>query len=144
MEDDIELGPIDYVIVEWPPDKQPTGEAFPLLVDLVDQGLIRILDLGFVHKEEDGKVVGLNISDMSLDGDTSFTVFEGASSGLMGDDDYREAGNAIEPGASAAILLYENTWAAPFATALRRGGAQLVASGRVPVNALLQALDETE
>jgi len=144
MDDDIELGPIDYVIVEWPPDKQPTGEAFPMLVDLVDEGLIRILDFGFVHKEQDGKIVGLNVSDMSLDGDTSFTVFEGASSGLMGDDDLQEAGKAIEPGASAAVMIYENTWAAPFATALRRGGAQLVASGRVPVNALIQALDETE
>ena len=144
MDDDIELGPIDYVIVEWPPDKQPTGEAFPMLVDLVDDGLIRILDFGFVHKEQDGKIVGLNVSDMSLDGDTSFTVFEGASSGLMGDDDLQEAGKAIEPGASAAVMIYENTWAAPFATALRHSGAQLVASGRVPVNALIQALDETE
>ena len=144
MDNDIELGPIDYVIVEWPPDKQPTGEAFPLLVDLVDQGLIRIMDFGFVHKESDGKIVGMTVSDMSLDGDPSFAVFEGASSGLLGNDDYEEAGKAIEPGASAAIMIYENTWAAPFATALRRGGAQLVASGRVPVNALIQALDESD
>ncbi len=143
MEDDIELGPIDYLVVEWPKDKQPDGKAFPLLVDLVDQGLIRILDLGFIHKEEDGKIVGMNVSDMSIDGDPSFTVFEGASSGLLGDDDYGEAGNALEPGASAAVLLYENTWAAPFATALRKAGAQLVASGRVPTNALLQAIEET-
>jgi Family of unknown function (DUF6325) len=143
MEDDIELGPIDYLVVEWPKDTQPDGKAFPLLVDLVDQGLIRILDLGFIHKEEDGKIVGMNVSDMSIDGDPSFTVFEGASSGLLGDDDYGEAGNALEPGASAAVLLYENTWAAPFATALRKAGAQLVASGRVPTNALLQAIEET-
>ena len=144
MSDDIELGPIDYIVVEWPKDKQPNGEAFPLLVDLVDRGLIRILDLGFIHKEEDGKIVGMNISDMSLDGDTSFTVFEGASSGILGDDDYDEAGKALEPGASAAVMMYENTWAAPFATALRKAGAQLVASGRVPVNALIQALEETD
>jgi hypothetical protein len=144
VSDDIELGPVDYIIVEWPAGKQPTGEAFPLLVDLVDRGLIRVLDLGFVHKEEDGKIVGLTISDMSLDGDPSFTVFEGASSGLMGEDDFAEAGRALEPGTSAAILLYENTWAAPFATALRHSGAQLVASGRVPVNALIQALDQSE
>jgi uncharacterized protein DUF6325 len=143
MEDDIELGPIDYLVVEWPKDKQPDGKAFPLLVDLVEQGLIRILELGFIHKEEDGKIVGMNVSDMSIDGDPSFTVFEGASSGLLGDDDYGEAGNALEPGASAAVLLYENTWAAPFATALRKAGAQLVASGRVPTNALLQAIEET-
>ena len=71
-------------------------------------------------------------------------MFEGASSGLLGDDDFGEAGGAIEPGRSAAILLYENTWAAPFATALRRGGAQLVANGRIPVNAIIAALDELE
>jgi Family of unknown function (DUF6325) len=144
MSDDIELGPIDYIVVEWPADKQPTGEAFPLLIDLVDRGLIRIMDLGFIHKEEDGKIVGMNISDMSLDGDPSFAVFEGASSGLLGDDDYDEAGKALEPGASAAVLMYENSWAAPFATALRKSGAQLVAYGRVPVNALLQALEASD
>ena len=71
-------------------------------------------------------------------------MFEGASTGLLGDDDFNEAGGALEPGCSAAILLYENTWAAPFATALRRGGAQLVANGRIPVNAIIAALDEIE
>jgi hypothetical protein len=71
-------------------------------------------------------------------------VFEGASSGLLGEDDYDQAGEALEAGASAALLVYENTWAAPFATALRRSGAQLVANGRIPVNAIIQALDELE
>lgn len=139
---DMELGPIDYIVVEWPAGKQPTGEGLPMLVDLVDRGLIRVLDLAFVRKEEDGTIVGLDLSD--LDGDPVLTVFEGASSGMLGDDDYAEAGAAIEPGCSAALLVYENTWAAPFATALRRSGAQLVASGRVPVNAVLAALDELE
>jgi hypothetical protein len=104
-ESEVELGPIDYLIVEWPPDKQPTGEALPKLVDL---------------------------------------VFEGASSGLLGEDDYNQAGEALEAGASAALLVYENTWAAPFATALRHSGAQLVANGRIPVNAIIEALDELE
>ena len=143
-EDDIELGPIDYLVVEWPADRQPDGSAFPHLVDLVDRGLIRVLDLAFVHKEMDGSVVGINIGDLDLDGNPEIAVFEGASSGLLGDDDFGEAGGAIEPGCSAAILLYENTWAAPFATALRRGGAQLVANGRIPVNAIIAALDELE
>jgi hypothetical protein len=143
-EDDIELGPIDYLVVEWPADRQPDGTAFPHLVDLVDRGLIRVLDLAFVHKEMDGSVVGINIGDLDLDGNPEIAVFEGASSGLLGDDDFGEAGGAIEPGCSAAILLYENTWAAPFATALRRGGAQLVANGRIPVNAIIAALDELE
>lgn len=139
---DIELGPIDYLVVEWPAGKQPSGEGLPLLVDLVDRGLIRVLDLAFVRKEDDGTIVGLDLTE--LDGDPVLTVFEGASSGLLGDDDYEEAGAAIQPGCSAALLVYENTWVAPFATALRRSGAQLVANGRIPVNALLAALDELE
>ena len=141
---DVELGPIDYVVVEWPADKQPTGEAFPYLVDLVDRGLIRVLDLAFVKKGTDGTIVGLDLQDFAVDGDPQLTIFEGASSGLLGDDDREEAGNAIEPGCSAALIVYENTWAAPFATALRKAGAQLVATGRIPVNALISALDELE
>jgi hypothetical protein len=139
---DIELGPIDFIVVEWPADKQPTGEAFPYLVDLVDKGLIRVLDLAFIKKEEDGTIVGLDISD--FDGDPELTVFEGAASGLLGEDDRTEAGNALEAGCAAALLLYENTWAAPFATALRRTGARLVASGRIPVNEIISTLDELE
>ena len=141
---DVELGPIDYVVVEWPADKQPTVEAFPHLVDLVDRGLIRVLDLAFVKKGTDGTIVGLDLQDFAVDGDPQLTIFEGASSGLLGDDDREEAGNAIEPGCSAALIVYENTWAAPFATALRHSGAQLVATGRIPVNALISALDELE
>jgi Family of unknown function (DUF6325) len=143
-DEQVELGPIDYLVVEWPADRQPTGEAFPLLLDLVDRGLIRVLDLAFVRKEKDGSTVGINIGDLDLDGNPEIAVFEGASSGLLGEDDYNEAGGTIEPGCSAAILLYENTWAAPFASALRRSGAQLVANGRIPVNAIIAALDELE
>jgi hypothetical protein len=139
---DVELGPIDYIVVEWPAGTQPSGEGMPLLVDLVDRGLIRILDLAFVRKNDDGTIVGLELDE--LGGDSKLTVFEGASSGLLGQDDYDEAGAAIQPGCSAALLVYENTWAAPFATALRRSGAQLVAGGRIPVNAIIQALDELE
>ena len=139
---DVELGPIDYLVVEWPAGTQPSGEGLPLLVDLVDRGIIRVLDIAFVRKEEDGSVVGLDLTE--LDGDPVLTVFEGAASGLLGDDDYAEAGAALEPGCSAALLVYENTWAAPFASALRRSGAQLVANGRIPVNALLAALDDLE
>jgi Family of unknown function (DUF6325) len=142
--DEIEIGPIDYLIVEWPAGKQPTGEALPLLVNLVERGLIRVLDLAFVRKEEDGSIVRLDLTDFALGWDPQLTVFEGAPSGLIGDDDREEAGSAIEPGCSAAILVYENTWAAPFASAVRRSGAQLVANGRIPVNAIIAALDELE
>lgn len=137
-----EMGPIDYLLVEWS-GKQPTGEAVPHLVDLVDRGLIRILDLAFIAKDEDGSVAALEIADLG-DGVTEFAVFEGASSGLLGDDDIAEAGSALEPGTSAALLVFENSWAGPFAAAVRRSGGQLVASGRIPVQSILAALDAAE
>jgi Family of unknown function (DUF6325) len=137
-----ELGPIDYLIVEWP-GRQPTGEAVPHLIDLVDRGLIRILDLAFIAKADDGSVAALEIADLGDEIDV-FAAFEGASSGLLGDDDLEEAGNALEPGTSAALLVFENRWAAPFAAAVRRSGGQLVASGRIPVQDVLAALDAVE
>jgi uncharacterized membrane protein len=138
-----EMGPIDYVVVEFPGNRM-TGEAFPLLVDLVDRGLVRILDLVFVRKDTDGSVVGLELKDLDADGELDLTVFEGASSGLLGDDDIQEAADVLEPGSSAGILVYENVWAGPFAAAIRRSGGQLVASGRIPVQAVLAALDAVE
>lgn len=137
---DIELGPIDYLVVEWPKGKQPSGEGLPILVDLVDRGIVRILDFAFVQKDEDGTISGIEIDELGGE----FVAFQGASSGLLGEDDYNEAGAVLEPGSSAALLMYENTWAAPFASALRRSGAQLVANGRIPVNAIIAALDELE
>ncbi len=139
---EIEMGPIDYLLVEWP-GRQPNGEVAPHLIDLVERGLIRILDLSFVTKDEDGSVAGLELSDLG-DGATELEVFEGASSGLLSDDDLTEAAAALEPGTSAAILVFENTWAAPFAAAVRRSGGQLVASGRIPVDDVLAALDAAE
>jgi hypothetical protein len=138
-----EVGPIDYLVVEFPGNRM-TGEGFPILVDLVDRGLIRILDLTFVRKDEDGSVTGMEIADLTGDGALDLAVFEGASSGLLGQDDLEEAASVLEPGSSAGVLIYENVWAAPFAAALRRGGARLVASGRIPVSDLLAALDATE
>lgn len=138
----IEMGPVDYVVVEWP-GRQPSGEAVPHLIDLVDRGLIRVLDLAFVTKAEDGSVSGLELSELAGEVE-EFAVFEGASSGLLGDSDVEEAAAVLEPGTSAALLVYENAWAAPFATALRRSGAQLVASGRIPVQDLASALDAVE
>ena len=140
MTDDIEIGPIDYFIVEWPPDRKPTGEALPLVVDLVDRGIVRILDFAFIQKQDDGTVVAIDLNEFG----SEMMVFDGASSGILGQDDYDEAGEAMENGASAALLVYENTWAAPFATALRKGGARLVAAGRIPVNEFISALDELE
>ncbi|MER5452576.1 DUF6325 family protein [Streptomyces sp. NPDC002766] len=138
-----DMGPIDYVVVEFPGNHM-TGEAFPLLVDLVDRGIIRLLDLRFIKKDEDGSVTALEIADLTGDGHLDLAVFEGASSDLLGQDDLEEAAAAVEPGNSAGLLVYENLWAAPFASALRRGGAQLVASGRLNVQAVLAALEAAE
>jgi len=144
MTDDIdEMGPIDYLVIEFPGSRM-TGEGLPLLVDLVDRGLIRILDLVFVKKELDGAVTAIQIADLDGDGTLDLAVFEGVSSGLLDDEDLADAGGVLEPGSSAGVLVYENVWAAPFAAAVRRGGGQLVASGRIPVQALLAAADSTE
>ena len=139
--DEVEMGPVDYLVIEFPGNRM-TGEGWPILVDLVDRGIIRILDLAFIRKDEDGSVSGLSLQDLGDDG-VELTAFEGASSGLLGDDDLAEAAAAVEPGCSAGVLLFENTWAAPFAAAMRRSGGELVAFGRIPINALMAAL-ETE
>jgi hypothetical protein len=141
---EIELGPVDYLIVEWPPGTQPNGEGLKELADLSDRGLIQVLDLAFVQKGEDGTVAGLALMDLDSDGQLDLVEFGGASSGLLGQDDYDEAGGALEPGASAAILLYENRWARPFAAAVRASGAQLVASGRISADDLAGAVENLE
>ncbi len=141
-EDLQEMGPVDYVVIEWP-DRQPTGEAAPIVADLVDRGIIRVLDLAFITKDQDGTVAALDIEKLA-ERSESFKLFEGASSGLLGDDDVQEAATALEPGTSAALLVFENRWAAPFASAIRRSGGQLVANGRIPVQAVLAALEAAE
>jgi hypothetical protein len=134
-----EMGPIDYMVIEWP-GRQPTGEAVPLILDLVDRGIIRILDVAFLGKDENGSVFAVEIPEL----DPAFAAFIGASSGLIRGEDLAEAAEVLEPGTSAAVLVWENLWAAPVAVALRRSGAQLVANGRIPVQALIAALDAAE
>ncbi len=137
-----EMGPIDYLLIEWP-GRQPTGEAAPHIVDLVDRGLIRILDIAFMAKAEDGSVAALEISDLGGEIE-AFAIFEGASSGLLSEEDLGEAAEALAPGTSAGLLVFENRWAAPFATAVRKSGGQLVASGRIPIQAVIAALDAAD
>src|SRR4051794_33282645 len=127
-QEQLQLGPVDFLIVEFPGSKM-TGEGLPLLVDLVDRGIIRVLDLLFVKKEEDGSVSGIAVADFDAGGELDLAVFEGATSGLIDEDDVAEAAGVLEPGSSAALLVYENRWAAPLAVALRRGAGQLVAGG---------------
>jgi len=138
-----EIGPVDYLIVEFPGNRM-TGEAFPLLVDLADRGIIRILDLLFVRKELDGSTRGLALTDLDSDGQLDLAVFEGAASGLLGEDDVESVGGVLEPGSSAGILVFENAWAGPFVAALRRSGAQLVASGRSPGQDRMETRDAAE
>jgi hypothetical protein len=137
-----EMGPIDYILIEWP-GRQPTGEAAPILVDLVERGIIRVLDLAFIAKAEDGSVAGLEIAELGQEVE-ELKVLAGASSGLLTEDDHAEAAEALQPGTSAALMVFENRWAAPLASALRRSGGQLVASGRIPVQAILAALEAAE
>jgi hypothetical protein len=133
-----EMGPIDYVVLEWPHDVTPRHLA-EHIIGLVDRGIIRVLDIAFIAKDTDGNVVAVDVTD-----DDALAPFQGASSGILGDDDLQEAGDALEPGTAAAVLIWENRWAAPLAVALRESGAQLIASGRIPVQAVLASLEAAE
>ncbi len=135
-----EMGPIDYIVLEWP-GRQPTGEVAPMIVDLAERGIIRVIDIAFMAKDEDGTVGTIEVGDLEGDG---FEVFEGASSGLLGQDDLEEAAAALRPGTTAAVLLWENRWAAPVAVALRKSGGELVATGRIPVQSIVAALESVE
>jgi hypothetical protein len=137
------MGPISYLIVEFPENKMK-GEGLAALVDLVDRGIVRVLDLTFVARDTDGTVGIIDISDIDGDGELDLTIFEGAATGLMDEDDIAEAGSILAPGAAAGILIIENRWAAPFTDALRRGGAELVAAGYIPQDDLLAALDAVD
>ena len=138
-----EMGPIDYVILEWAGDQPVTGEVMPLLLDLVDRGLIRILDIAFIVKDPDGSVTAIDLGDLT-EASPIMVEFAGAASGLLGQDDLEEAAGALENGTVAGILVWENRWAAPVAAALRRSGGQLAASGRIPVQAIIASLDASE
>ena len=141
---DEELGPIDIVVIGYPAGAPMTGEAVPLLLDLVDRGIIRVLDAMFVIKEEDGTFAGFQATDLSSDTVGDFTAFEGASSGLLGDEDVATAADAIEPGTAAVMIVYENRWAGPFAAAVRRNGGRLIDFQRIPMQELIASLDAAE
>ena len=135
-----QMGPVDYLVVAFPADRM-TGEAFPMLIDLVERGIIRILDLAFLRKDADGTVTTLSQVDLERMKVLEAALFEGAASGLLDASDVADAAEALDPGTAAGVLVYENVWATPFAAALRRSGGQLVGSGHIPVQALVAALD---
>lgn len=144
MEEELrELGPIDYIVLGWPGGvPSGDGKVVGLILDLVERGIIRILDIKFAAKDEDGNVVALDLEHLGPD--SPFTEFEGASSGMLDTSDIEEAGAAMEPGTAAAILVWENRWAAPVAVAVRESGGLLLDSGRIPVQGIIAALDALE
>lgn len=143
MDEATSMGPISYLIVEFPGAKL-TGEGLAALVDLVDRGLVRVLDLRFIVRDVDDTIRAIALTDIDNDGVLDLAVFEGAASGLLDQDDLDAAGSVLEKGSAAGILLFENRWAIPFVDALRRNGAQLVAAGYVPQTDLLATLDRAE
>jgi Family of unknown function (DUF6325) len=141
--DEVEpMGPISYLIVEFPGNKM-TGEGFRALIDLVDRGLIRILDLRFVTRRDDGSVAAVALQEIDT-GEFDISIFEGASSGMLDQSDFDDAAAALDEGSSAGILIFENRWATPFVEALRRSDAQLVAAGYIPLADIAASLDATE
>ena len=144
IEDQLEvMGPVDYMVMEWPGEQPVTGEVMPLLSDLVNRDLIRILDIAFIVKDPDGSVTAKDFGELARQSD-GVADFQGASSGLLGQDDLEAAAAAVEPGTVAGVLVWENRWAAPVAVALRRSGGQLVATGRIPIQAIVASLDAAE
>jgi Family of unknown function (DUF6325) len=144
MEAHEELGPVDIAVIAYPPGSPMTGDAMPLLIDLVERAIIRVLDVMFVMKEEDGSYVGFEAKDLDDKGVGEFKVFEGASSGLLGEDDVAEAAEVLDPGSGAVLIVYENRWAAPFVAAVRRNGGIPIAFERIPANQVVEALDALE
>lgn len=130
--EELELGPVNVVIIGYPADAPRTGEAVPMFVDLVDRGVIRVLDVLMVQKDAEGNVSGIEITDLDGDGVNDLVVFAGARTGMLDDEDAGTAGELLEPGEMALMICFENTWAAPFATAVRRNGGRMLAFQRIP------------
>jgi hypothetical protein len=138
-----DVGPIDYLAVEFP-GARLEGEGMTALLDLVERGIIRILDLRVAKVDLDGSVLAIEIADLDGDGTLDLAVFAGAQSGLLDEDDVAASAALVEPGNAVGVLVYENTWAGPFVSALRRSGADVIASGRIPASEVLAVLDELE
>ena len=139
-----DLGPIDVVVIGYPPEAPKTGEAVPIFLDLVDRGIIRVLDARFVRKDADGAVSDFDFAELDADTAGDLTAFAGASTGLLDSDDVALAAAEVEPGWAAAMIVYENRWAAPFISAVRRSGGVMITDQRIGVQALVDALDAAE
>ena len=138
-----ELGPVDYVIVEFPPGAQNfTGEGADELIKLHDAGIIRIMDILILQKGEDGTVMAQELGDLEDMGE--FARLETELAETLAEEDVLGFGEVMAPGSLGAVLVFENLWAAPFASAMRRAGGQLIANGRIPVQALIAAVEADE
>lgn len=138
---ELALGPVDLAVIGYPPDAPRTGEAIPIFVDLVKRGIIRVLDVKGIRKETDGSFSGFDVTDAEQGGTPDLIAFEGAQTGMIGDDDLRVAVEAMEPGTVAIMIVFENRWAAPFVSAVHRNGGQLLAYERVSAQDLLEAAE---
>jgi hypothetical protein len=135
-----ELGPVDWIVVEFPGSRF-NGEIAPALADLVERDLIRVLDLLVLKKDSDGTLEPYELSDLEDSELGGLRAHEAELAMLLSEDDVAALAAAIEPGSSAAVLVWENKWAAPFGAAVRHSGGQLVASGRIPIQALAPAIE---
>ena len=135
------LGPVDWLVVSFPGDDYGKGQVAPLLQDLVDRGLVRVLDLLFMKKGQDGAIEMSEISDLDTSELGDFRAAEADLAMVLSEQDVTDLAETIEPGNSAAVLVWENLWAAPFGSAVRHAGGQLVASGRIPTQAVLAAVE---
>src|SRR4051794_1238667 len=139
----LDVGPIDYLAVEFPGARME-GEGLAALLDLTDRGIIRILDLVVATVGEDGSFAVVALTDLDGDGVLDLAVFEGVQSGLLDDDDIAQSAALVEPGNAVGLIVYENTWAGPFVSAMREAGAEVIASGRIPADDVVAALDALE
>jgi hypothetical protein len=135
-----ELGPVDWIVVEFPGSKF-NGEIAPALADLVERDLVRVLDLLVLKKESDGTLEAFELSDLDEAEVGGFRSHEQELAMLLSEEDVTAVAAAVEPGSSAAVLVWENKWAAPFGAAVRHAGGQLVASGRIPIQAMRAAIE---
>jgi hypothetical protein len=138
-----ELGPVDYLVVEFPAGASNfTGEMAAELVALVDSGTIRLIDVLILTKSEDGTVDAMELSDIDELGELQ--ALEAQLAELLAEEDVEHLAAAMDPGSTAGVLIWENLWAAPFAAAARRSGGQLIATGRIPIQAIIASIEADE
>src|SRR4026209_1169998 len=138
-----ELGPVDYLVVDFPAGASNfTGEMAKELLALVDAGTIRVIDGLILTKNEDGTVEPMELSDVGELGELE--AVEAQLADLLAEEDVKNLANAMEAGSSAGVLIWENLWAAPFASAARRSGGQLIANGRIPIQAIIASIEADE